>query len=80
MTESEKALEEVSDELSILRDKILVACDGHNKGTIMMACMLIISIMIEDADFDSKRAALDKVQKALDFLRNLYQIPQETMQ
>lgn len=75
MTEEE--VQQNDDELSALRDKFLAASDGHNKGSIISACMLTISIMIDDASPEMKRIALDNVEASLHFLRDLYKIPDD---
>lgn len=74
MTEEED-LQQTQDDLSILRDLFLAASQGHNKGTIISACMLVISIMIDDASPEMKIIALDNVEASLNYLRELYNVP-----
>lgn len=74
MTEEDADLQKTQDELSELRDLFLSAASGHNKGTIISACMLVISIMIDDATPEMKVIALDNVEASLHYLRELYNV------
>jgi len=75
MTDEEADLQRTQEDLNLLRDLFLAAADGHNKGTIISACMLTISIMIDDATPEMKTIALDNVEASLHYLRELYGIP-----
>ena len=74
MTDEDADLQQTQDDLSELRDKFLAAASGHNKSTIISACTLTISIMIDDASPEMKTIALDNVEASLHYLRELYGI------
>jgi hypothetical protein len=71
----EADLQQTQDDLNELRNKFLAAAHGHNKGTIISACMLTISIMLDDAPPDMKVIVLDNVEASLHYLRDLFGIP-----
>ena len=75
MTEDDADLQRTQEDLSLLRDSFLAAAHGHNKGTIISACTLVISIMIDDASPEMKTIALDNIEASLHYLRELYGIP-----
>ena len=73
--DDEADLQRTQEDLNLLRDLFLAAAHGHNKGTIISACMLTISIMLDDAPPDMKVIVLDNVEASLHYLRELYGIP-----
>lgn len=77
MTDDDQNLAQTQSEMNALRDIFLLAASGHNKGTIISTCMLVISIMIDDATPEMKIIALDNVEASLKYLRDLYNIADE---
>ena len=75
MTDEDADLQQTQDDLSVLRDLFLAASHGHSKGVILSACMLVISVMMDDASPEMKTIAFDNVEASLHFLRDLYGIP-----
>lgn len=74
MTDEDADLQQTQDDLSELRDLFLHAANGHSKGVILSACMLVIAVMMDDASPEMKTIALDNVESSLHYLRELYGI------